>query len=188
MIIKDNLEKIVGDFKAELLDIDGNILETTEEHNMIMDLGRSSISSILSGLGTTPINKVVFGTLGYNGEPLTPIDPNTLGFIPSRTNLFSEAEIGYYTYVINFVPTTNGGYATVTETNSNAGSTVKITQANNMITYEILLSINAANSSGTVNYTEAAMYCGTNIFAMKTFSAKPKDNSSTIKITWSFTF
>jgi hypothetical protein len=187
-MIKDTLKPITGSFVLEQYDISGVLISKDEDHNMIMDTGRYSISSSMGGFTDVNIDKVVFGTLGYNGNINTPVLDGEYGFVPARVNLFSEESIGHYHYDISFTPTTNGASANIIEPNVGGGSTIQITSANNILTYDILLGLNAANNGSSVNYTEAALYCGSNIFAMKTFAAKLKDNSNTIRITWVFTF
>lgn len=181
--------RVVGNFSIITEYLDGT-KDIFEEKNMIMDLGRYSIAGAVGGIGVNNniINKFVLGTLGYNGDVTTPIEPNTNGFEPNRTNLFSEEAVGYFTYPINFTPTTNGGLATLTGLPLTEGCTVKVTQVSNVLTYEIYLGVNAANNGGQINYTEAAFYCGSNIFSMKTFPVKTKDNSGALTIVWSFTF
>jgi len=48
----------------------------------------------------------------------------------------------------------------------------------------------AANSAtdGTVAYTEAALYAGPDIFSMKTFPARVKENTVRLELTWSIIF
>lgn len=176
-----------GYFKCELIK-DDKVIDTIEDYNLIMDRARYNIATGISGFsGGTPITKIVFGTSGNEVGNLTVPKTAADGFVSSRTSLFSEAN-GSYTYTINFVPTTSGSYATVTETDINSGSLVTVTYTNTSITYVVEMSQTAGNNGSSVNYTEAAFYCGTNIFSMKCFPVRVKDNSVKIKITWSFTF
>ena len=182
---KDSLG-LQGYFKIDTYDLDGNLLDTFEEKNLIMDKGRNNLASYSAGFGGSPITKFVLGTQGHG---LSLLDPKTAldGFVSSRTKLFSEDSTSYE-YYISFVPTTNGGFATVTETNAGAGSKVKVSVATNLITYEIEVAGNAANNGGSVPYTEAGFYAGTNLFAMRCYPVRVKDISTRLVITWQFQF
>lgn len=184
----DSILKPSGYFRVESVDSLGNILDVYEENNLIMDKARVNLAAFISGLPTsTPINKIVFGTEGHITGNLTIPKTATEGFVSSRSSLFSE-QTASYEYHLGFVPTTNGGFATVTEDDASAGSTVQITLSGTGIQYIVELSQLAGNNGSSVNYTEAAFYCGTNIFSMKCFPVRVKDNSVKIKIYWSFQF
>lgn len=188
-MFKDSLKSIRGDFKIEAIQ-NGVVVDSEEDHNMIMDLGRDSVAGLLSGISTTSINKVVFGTLGYVEDISTPIPDGANGFISSRTNLFSEDSVGAYTYPIEFTPSGNASYAINLGSAGVDGCTVKVTTISNIATYEVTLGLQAGNGTDSLgtNFTEAAFYVGSNIFAMKTFASKFKDSSTTLRVTWSFTF
>ena len=180
--------KLKGYFKVETLDINDNVTETFEDNNMIMDNARVNLATGISGFaGGVPITQIAFGTQGnVTGDVTTPKTVAN-GFISSRTDLFSEQNAGF-TYYINFVPTTNGGFATVTETDVGAGSTVQITLTNTNIQYIVEMSQTAGNNSSNVKYTEAAFYCGSNIFSAKCFPVRVKDTTVKLRVYWSFTF
>lgn len=182
----DSLD-IKGYFKIDSYDLQGNLIDTYEHSNLIMDKGRENLCTFMAGFsGSSRITKLVLGTQGHGA---TLLDPKTSsdGFVSSRTSLFSE-ETSSYEYTISFVPTTNGGYATVTESNSGAGSKVKITQSVNLLSYETEVAGPAANNGSSVPYTEAAFYAGTKIFAMRCFPVRVKDATTKFVITWSFQF
>jgi len=102
-----------------------------------------------------------------------------------------------YTYDVNFVvPGTNnagvpGDLATnIVETDLNAGSTVHVlTSANSVIfTFDIVTrAANNQNANMSI-FTEASLYSGAEIFSLKTFPAKIKDNTVALQITWTITF
>lgn len=176
-----------GYFKIDSYDLDNKLIDTYESKNLIMDNGRINIANFMSGIGTnSKITKFVLGTEGHSTsllEPKTSAD----GFVSSRTSLFSE-DTESYEYTIEFVPTTSGDYATVTETDIGAGSKVKVTVNTDLITYEIELAGPAGNNASSVPYTEACFYAGTRIFAMRCFPVRVKDSSTRLVITWQFQF
>jgi hypothetical protein len=179
-----------GHFKIQSIDaLTGEVLDTFEKRNMIMDVGRNNLALLLSGIsGSYKINKFVLGTDGAkSGQPTVPKD-ETDGFISSRTSLFSEIDTNLYEYYITFTPNSNASYASIAETDTAAGSTMLITQTNNIIQYDIELSSLAANNTTSVNYTEAGFYAGDVLFAMRTFPVKVKNSSTKLKITWQFVF
>ena len=63
----------------------------------------------------------------------------------------------------------------------------------NVAKYTIFIPQNRGNnahdvSTDVIAYTEAALYAGDNIFAMRTFPARTKEGNLEFKITWSITF
>jgi len=102
-----------------------------------------------------------------------------------------------YVYDITFnnptttVDTTLGDIAVnIQETDLNAGSTVRVLLNNNSVTFNVVVELPAANSQTLTlsTFTEAALYVGTQIFSLKTFPAKIKDNSVKLQIAWTITF
>lgn len=183
---KDSVD-VKGYFKIESYDLEGNLLDTYEHKNMIMDNGRRNIAQYMAGFTTpTAINRLALGTEGHG---ISVLDPKTEadGFVASRTSLFSE-ETSSYEYYIDFVPTTNGDYATVTETDVGAGSKIKVTLSDMFLEYQIEISGDAANNGSSVPYTEACFYAGSNIFAMRCFPVRVKDATTRFIITWQFQF
>ena len=181
---------VSGHIIVECLDAQSNVLDRYEEHNLIMDKARTAISELACGLTGTagkPINKFVLGTEGHkSGDYLTP-KTSTEGFISSRTMLFSEDSASYeYPIVFTNPGTATGSCTIVSEPNS--GSTIDLVHANNNVEYTIEIPATAANSTGIVVYTEAALYAGTNIFSMKCFPAKIKDNTVALRIIWKILF
>lgn len=181
---------VSGHIIVEALDANNNILDRYEEHNLIMDKARTSISRLACGITgslSKPINKFVLGTEGHkSGDYLTP-KTSTEGFISSRTMLFSEDSVSYE-YPIAF---TNPGTATgscVIVSEPDSGSTVSLLHENNNVQYTIEIPATAANNTGIAVYTEAALYAGYNIFSMKCFPAKIKDNTVALRIIWKILF
>lgn len=176
--------KVKGHIVIECLDSNKNVIDRFENKNLIMDSARIVMSDILCGLGTAePIEKFVLGTEGHvTGDYLTP-KTELEGFVSSRTQLFSE-ELSSYTYPIEF---TNPGVAVgactiVSEPDS--GTTINLDHTGTDVQYIIEIPELAANNTGVVVFTEAALYAGTNIFSMKCFPGKIKDNTVSLKITW----
>jgi len=185
--MKDIFNNIRGHFTVESVDTNGKIIERYEEDNLITDTARVNMCDLVTGLSTgLNINKFVLGTEGHNVS-LTIPKTTAEGFVSARTRLFAE-EMGSPTYPIIFTPTdaTDANATNIVETDS--GSTVHITKIGSTVTYYIEIPIEAANGVGTVAYTEAALYAGPNIFSMKTFGAKVKDESVSLRITWSISF
>lgn len=186
--MNEKYEKIKGHFTIQSLDKDGNVLDEYKEDNLIMDTARTIMAERLSNIvAKTTIDKIVIGTEGHKtGDILTPKDSSD-GFVSSRTQLFSE-ESADYNYSIGFtVPgTTSGAGTSIIEADS--GSSMTILQAGNEVTYAVDFATTAANDGGTATFTEAALYAGTDIFSMKTFKAKVKDASVTLRIIWKIIF
>jgi hypothetical protein len=181
--------KVKGFFSIERYDAYTNtLLDVFDNQNLVMDVGRSKLASMSAGFSNNFINKIVLGTKGHvNGNLLQP-KTEADGFNSSLTKLFSQADSSF-NYTINFTPTTNGGQALVVEDTKGAGSTVTVTQTDNIINYEIELNENAGNIvDSTVGYTEAGMFMDSTLFAMRTFPVRSKDSGTRFKIKWSFVF
>jgi hypothetical protein len=187
MVLNDKNNKVHGYFKIEVFDVNDNIKEVYEHHNMIMDKARVTLMNSASGFDNKFINKIVLGTQGHKTGDLTTPKTASDGFVSTRTQLFSE-ELSDFTYNINFTPTTPNDYATVVEDDAGAGSTVQINIADTTISYIIDVAGDAANHLSQVSYTEAALYTGTDIFAMRCFPVRIKDSQTKFRITWNITF
>jgi hypothetical protein len=69
-----------------------------------------------------------------------------------------------------------------------SGSTGSMTLSDSSVSFTFDINTTAANDEDNVIYTEAALYTGADIFAMKTFKAKIKDSSVLLRIIWTITF
>ena len=188
MYINENVDKLKGHFKLEAIDINtGEVKETYEHHNMIMDIARTTLMNSAASFSNKSINKFVLGTQGTKTGDLTTAKTASDGFVSTRTNLFSEAASGF-SYHVNFTPTIANNYATVVEDDTGAGSTVLIGISGTTITYTIEIASLAGNNLSQVSYTEAALYTGTDIFAMRCFPVRIKDSTTKFRITWAITF
>ena len=187
--MEDVFGKLKGNIIIECLDKYKNIIDRFEEKNLIMDTARIVVSSAVAGVSTTgSINKFIIGTEGkITGDYLTP-KTEEQGFISSRTELFSE-ELGSFNYPILFQgPGTASGDCTIIS-ESDTGSTVKLDHVGTDVTFTIEIPEFAANNNNSiVVFTEAALYAGDNIFSMKCFPGKVKDNTVSLKIIWTIKF
>lgn len=208
MILNDQVN-FVGVFSIKTFNADGTVDEYTEK-NLIMDEARRNMAQLVGGV-TTPgdvqgmhINQFVLGTKGHNGTNiLNYIKVGDAGFTSARTSLFSEATSGAKNYRIGFATT---GGLDVTDakatgrmySGSSAGAidsvknTVRRVVSDRTVTYTITVPATNANSGDAANpvvaYTEAALYAGGEIFSMKTFPARVKEDTVKFVITWSIIF
>lgn len=177
-----------GHIIVECLDKLGNVVDKFENHNLIMETARISVSSNACDIALSePLNKFVLGTNGHiSGDYLTP-KTEVEGFISSRTELFSE-ELNNFTYPITFTnPGVPVGACTITS-ELDTGTTIALTYANNDVKYTIEIPEGAANGTGVAVYTEAALYAGSSIFSMKCFPGKIKDNTVSLRVIWTIKF
>jgi hypothetical protein len=149
------------------------------------------IPTLLTG-DTILFSGVYYTYLGVNTTQYT-VNSTVLSDTSTWQNLGSTVP---YTYSLNFtLPKTNanssGTDATnISETDANAGSSITVLQSGTSVTFNASISTNGANSQTTNGsfFTEAALYTGTGIFAMKTFKAMVKDPTVLLKIIWTITF
>jgi hypothetical protein len=206
MKLSDTVE-MKGHFSVQVFKKDGTI-ETYEEKNLIMDKARSNMAELVGGYNHgKPIDKFVLGNKGHVGTDI--LDYKLVGenneFVSSRTRLFAQ-DPGYdnsnsvdsFAYAINFDVKSSGASAL---DNSAAGSiegdsatqncTVSRVVSDRSCTYVITIPDYAGNKVGegaVIAYTEAALYAGVDIFSMKTFPARVKEDTVKFVITWSIIF
>jgi len=191
--------KFKGHLKIEQLDTNRNIISSWEDSNLIMDTARVNMAGLISNFsGSNPISKFVIGNNGHT-PGLGEVSENILfpktateGFASTRTQLFSEdntiAPGLNYNYPITFSPPADAN-STVTGSDGISTIATSIGGASGTTTQYIFeFPETVANNTGTVTYTECAMYAGNDIFSMRTFPAKIKDNTVILRITWSITF
>jgi predicted secreted protein len=208
MILNDQVN-FVGVFSIKAFNADGTVDEYTEK-NLIMDEARRNMAQLVGGVTTAGvvqgmhINQFVLGTKGHTGTNILDyIKVGDAGFTSARTSLFSEAIAGAKNYRISFTPT---GGVDVTDANATgrmysgavAGAidgtknTVRRVVSDRTVTYTITVPATNANSGDAANpvvaYTEAALYAGDEIFSMKTFPARVKEDTVKFEITWSIIF
>lgn len=205
MFLKDTTT-FKGIFSIKTIYADGTFDEYTDR-NLIMDLARSDMARLVGGVNTgtigAPIDKFVIGSLGHkNDDILDYINVGELGFDTTRTKLFSEANTTAYNYRITFNAT---GASDVTVNGSgrmysgNTAGLIDSTQNTiqrivNQRAVTYIITIPAANANtNDVNdpflaYTEAALYAKGQIFSMKTFPGRVKEETVSFKISWSIIF
>lgn len=181
--------ELKGHLIVECIDKNGQIVDRFENKNLIMDAARISMAQMIAGLsGSSEINKFVLGTKGHVGSDYLSVKTEADGFVGTRTSLFSEDSPTDYEYPISFnTPGTASGACVITD-EPDDGSTININYADKSIEYTIEIFESAANGTGITVYTEAALYAGTNIFSMKCFPGKIKDNTVSLKIIWKILF
>ena len=215
MNLKDKLNvkpTAYGIFNIKTFDKDDNVIDDFTDNNLIVYTARAvmagHIGSYISSTKITPINKFYLGTRGHRGDNI--LDTVLVGeeqtdmglFDPERSSMFSQ-ESGEFNYCIEFNPAggkviTREGLAgtlyrgLVKDSTDDTTNTIsrEITGAReNEIKYTITIETPNANVPGkAVPYTEAALYAGDNLFAMKTFPARVKENTVKFVITWSIIF
>jgi hypothetical protein len=189
--------KFKGYLKIESLDANRNIVDVWEDPNLIMDTARVDMAGLLANFsGANPVNTFVLGNNGHT-PGLGEVSENILvpktsleGFVSTRTMLFAEDDTlapGInYNYSISWTPPVDAN-STVLDTALGVCSiSTSITATTTQYIFEIPTT--EANNAGIATFTEAAMYTGSNIFSMRTFPAKIKDDTVILRITWSITF
>lgn len=142
-------------------------------------------------------------------DPSKPTTDKT--FHSGRTNLFSEETSNGTYYEIPFVATGAAdvyGGVSAGSTNpattvggtlrqggasyADTGNQVRRQVVGSTVTYTVTIPATNANSknpgSPVIAYTEAALYAGGEIFSMKTFPARVKEDTVKFEITWSIIF
>lgn len=209
MHLKDEF-KIHGYISLDIHDKIGNLVDHWEEHNLIVDIGRVNVASVLAGLAVgRPIDKLVFGSMGNKtNDPLTP-KTSIDGFDVSRTMLFSEQSAtvddkgngAWYSMVFE-PPYVTGNTAIIgTETfrrrynttnPTNTGITITVTQTNKQVTYTIVVPTGAMFDPGTdykiMPISEVGLYCGGDLFAMKCFPTRLKTEDAQLTLNWTIYF
>ena len=206
MILKDKID-FQGHFSVKIFKKDGTI-ETYEDKNLIMDTARSNMAELVGGYSLgKPIDQFVLGNKGHNGTDI--LDYKKVGanneFLSERTKLFSQ-DVLYdtaggkdsFTYEIRFDAISDtssvvdsaavGKIAGAVETQL---CEVSRLVAQRTCTYIITIPDVAGNKVGegeVVAYTEGALYAGVDIFSMKTFPARVKEDTVKFEITWAIIF
>lgn len=199
-----------GVFSIKSFDKDGNVIDDYEEKNLIMDEARRNMAQLIGGVtaaGDTDgrhIDSFVLGTKGHNGTNILDyIAVGDAGFTSARTSLFSEVGATDINYKIGF---NSVGGLNVTDSNATGrhykGTSAQDTDAvknivkrvvnDRTVTYTITVPATNANSGDIANpvvaYTEAALYAGSEMFSMKTFPARVKEDTVKFEINWSIIF
>lgn len=207
MQLNDKID-FMGKFMIKAYNKDGTV-EVYEEKNLIMDNARTNMAQLIGGVDTgstaigQPINRFVIGTLGHVGTDI--LDYKQVGengFDSTRTELFSEELSGNFNYRIDFDPsggtdvTVNStGYMYDGDTLLRTDPTFNVVQrivSDRTVTYKVTIPAENANSEDLQNpaiaYTEAALYASDEIFSMKCFPCRVKEETVKLEIIWSIIF
>jgi len=197
--ISDTINPIRGYFKIETLK-DGKVIDTEENHNLIMNSARCSFANLLGGIaGQSIINRFVMGTKGHVDDDV--LIPKTAlhGFNANRVDLFCGTDMatkGESWNELTFTPSSsisNTKAVDIADGASNSSTAdVIVTGCESgqpSITYIFNIAQDAFNGTGQgVVYTECALFTDTKIFSMKTFKGKIKEPSVAFRITWQILF
>lgn len=204
MQLKDQVD-FVGHFAITAYKKDGSIEEYTEK-NLIMDRARQNMAQLVGGVNTggdtvegKAIDAFVLGTKGHVGDNILDYKKvGSNGFDSTRINTFAEDEAAEF-YTLSFDPMGASVKTDIPASGVNSkvagtenGCTVTRTVSAQTCTYVITIPDANANASAVdtsvIAYTEAALYAGADIFSMKTFPARVKEDTVKLVITWSIIF
>ena len=185
--MKDKFQKVKGYFKIEAIK-DGIVIDEFEKENLIMDEARFTFAKLLANINAQPVvDKFVLGTMGHVGNDVLVPKNESNGFVSSRDMLFSE-ESGAQGVDFDSITFTVTGVSGSTVTASDGLSTVKTTVNGTEVEYIIEIHNNSMNGTGTMIFTECAFYTGSEIFSMRTFKGKIKDDTVALRVTWKIIF
>jgi len=205
MILKDKID-FQGHFSVKAFKKDGTI-EVYEDKNLIMDKARSNMAELVGGYSEgVAIDQFVLGNKGHNGTDI--LDYKKVGendeFVSTRTMLFAQDDAyddddnKNFSYEITFNVKSDNAATTDTEAvgrihGSDDTQTCEVRRvvADRTCTYTITIPDFAGNQTGegaVMAYTEAALYAGQDIFSMKTFPARVKEDTVKFEITWAIIF
>ena len=205
-----------GEFGIYSYNSKNELIDSYEENNLIVYGARSVMAKVLGSFSNgssacdmlNPINMLVLGTRGHVGTDI--LHPVMVGemhsdlglFTPERTELYSE-QTQEFNYHVTFNPAGgmvvedielpgtmyNNGVPGITDPSLNSAKREIIGDFGNVVRYTITVEQDCGNIPGVpVAYTEAALYAGDTMFAMKTFPARVKEDSVKFVIIWSIIF
>lgn len=211
-------KEIKGHFTIEAYDKNGNVIDSYEDDNLVVNSARYAMGALLAGKpDAVSMSRFVLGTRGHDttaNNILVAKAPGKDGYDESRTKLFSEEENTSFFYTISwdtsalkdssgqivpfdkdeveFIAVGQQKNHTGNEpTAENAKIPMKISISNNTLLYEWTIpekNANGINGKSTIGYTEAALKCGDTLFSIKCFPAKVKELSVMFKIKWKIIF
>ena len=196
----ENFQKIKGYFKIESIDKNGNVIDSFENHNIVVDTARVVFAKLISGISTqNVINKLVLGTQGHIGNDILTPKTEKEGFDHTKTDLFclrDPDKKGDTWNEITFTPSGNMAITSASDVRdgTNDHSTVDIQLrgldiSEPCISYIFNISADAFNGSGNgVIYTEAGLFSDDNLIATRVFKGKVKDQTVSFRITWNLIF
>ena len=218
MQMLENAPKAVGHFSIQMLNKSGEVIDSYEDNNLVVNDARGAMSALLSGKkDSVGITTLVLGTRGHNEDDNNILMPKPVGqngYDETRTQLFSEEQGTPFYYTIKWDPNNlkDAGEGSVEFTNNevefvakgqrknqngselnaeNGKIPVKIALQGNSVQYEFTIPeqyANGADGASVVAYTEAGLKCGEKLFSIKCFAAKIKETSVSIKIIWKIIF
>lgn len=218
MQMLENAPKAVGHFSIQMLNKAGEVIDSYEDNNLVVNDARAAMSALLSGKkDSVGITTLVLGTKGHNEKDNNILIPKPVGqdgYDENRTQLFSEEQGTPFFYTIKWDPKAlkDAGDSAVeftadtvefvakgqrkkqvgTESDAeNAKIPVKITLQGNSVQYEFTIPeqyANGADGNRVVAYTEAGLKCGEKLFSIKCFSGKIKEASVSIRVIWKIIF
>lgn len=213
-----NPKEYKGHFTIQALDTDGNVLDTYEDDNLIVNTARHTMASLIAGKkAQVGITEFLLGTRGHdeiNDNILVPKQVGQDGYDESREMLFSEEQKVPFWYSVswdidNLVdefdnPVTfdqtqvqflakgqkkNQTGNEATAENGRIPVQIELNATSVIYTFEIPeLYANGNDGQSVVGYTEAALKCGGVLFSIKCFPAKIKEAGTKFKIMWKIIF
>ena len=217
----DKFKDVNGYFTLQAIDKDGNVLDTIEGPNMIMETSKATMAQAIGGSNATQASNNIIGslTLGTTGNAPGDIFTPKL-FDYERTALFSQngddgtsaSGTGDF-WMVDFNITSgslvveNCGYFVWQGTNivpvddtiiEDCTITMNVTGSDAVFSFDIPIGTANKSANEAVAYTEASLCTCRNkdfsggasgdIFAMRTFPGKIKDDTTKFLITWKITF
>jgi len=202
----DNIQ-FQGHFSVLEYNEKDELISKYSDKNLIMDSARSNMAELIAGLSAGKvINRFILGTRGHVGTDL--LVPKEVGgtyvegtFDSTRTELYSQsAPAGTPYWYVDFTPNPLGGNATINgvfnSVNSSETTTdvsVNIQVSGKETKYTITIPVTSANNpAGPVAYTEAGLVSvsagDSDLFSMKCFPARIKENTVKLVVVWSILF
>ena len=197
-----------GHFTIQQLDEHDNVIDQWEDKNLIMDAARENMAELIAGLSNGKvINRFVIGTWGHVGSDI--LEPKQVGgtypegnFDTTRNLLYSveNDQVTSPWWWVDFTPNALGGAATIDSVfnKANGGDTtadvaVDIQVSGKETTYTVTVPTSSANNvtGDPIAYTEAGLMSigGTDdLFSMKCFPARVKEDTVKLKIVWKIIF
>lgn len=196
-----------GHFTVQAYNEKDELIGEYSEKNLIMDAARKNMAELIAGLAVGKvINRFILGSRGHVGTDL--LAPKEVGgsytegnFDSTKTKLYSEeATAGTPYWYVDFVPNPLGGNATIQNvvntvngSETSADVIVNIGVSGKETTYTITVPVTSANNpAGPVAYTEAGLVSAAggdvDLFSMKCFPARVKEDTVKLIIVWKIIF
>jgi hypothetical protein len=217
MILNDKIN-VRGEFLIKTYKADGSVEEYAEKNLIMDKARSNMAELVSGwGLGA-PMTRFLIGTKGHNPDTNNVLEPIQVGannFVTTRTNIFSQEQgTFYYTLIwdpLNPVDSNFNTPVSWTETGvltayakgnkynqtgiedgaENVACPLRVEVLDRTIKYTFTIPEIAANGDdgqSVVAFTEAALMSGDDIFSMKTFPARVKENTVKFEIVWSIIF